>query len=91
MRRRTRGAPRVATAAICAYGPEQRSHFDKMEISFSHPDAVTALLSGSVITAHFASIPFYDQELAHGGTHKVTSSYDILGGPATIRDHGQVH
>jgi NitT/TauT family transport system substrate-binding protein len=49
-----------------------------------HPDAVTALLSGSVITAHFASIPFYDQELAHGGTHKVTSSYDILGGPATL-------
>ena len=74
----------LGIAAEKLYGPEQRSHFDKMEISFSHPDAVTALLSGSVITAHFASIPFYDQELAHGGTHKVTSSYDILGGPATL-------
>lgn len=74
----------LGIAAEKLYGPQQRSHFDKMEISFSHPDAVTALLSGSVITAHFASIPFYDRELAHGGTHKVTSSYDILGGPATL-------
>ena len=74
----------LGIAAEKLYGPEQRLHFDKMEVSFSHPDAVTALLSGSVITAHFASIPFYDQELAHGGTHKVISSYDILGGPATL-------
>ena len=74
----------LGIAAEKLYGPGQRSHFDKMEIAFSHPDAMAALLSGSTLTAHFASIPFYDQELAHGGTHSVIGSTDILGGPSTL-------
>ncbi len=74
----------LGIAAEKIYGPDQRGHFDKMQIPFSHPDAVIALLSRSAISAHFASIPFYDQELGQAGTHKVTSSYDILGGPATL-------
>lgn len=74
----------LGIAAEKMYGTDKRGHFDQMQIAFSHPDAVVALLSRSTIAAHFASIPFYDQELAQPGTHKVLSSYDILGGPATL-------
>lgn len=74
----------LGIAAEKMFGPEQRTRFDKMEIAFSHPDAVVALASRSVISAHFASIPFYQQELAMPGMHSVISSYDILGGPATL-------
>ena len=74
----------LGIAAEKMYGPDQRTHFDKMEIAFSHPDAVVALSARSGITAHFASIPFYAQELALPGMHKVVDSYELLGGPATL-------
>jgi NitT/TauT family transport system substrate-binding protein len=74
----------LGIAAEKTFGPAQRTRFDKMQIAYSHPDAVVALASRSGITAHFASIPFYQQELAMPGMHKVISSYDILGGPATL-------
>lgn len=74
----------LGIAAAKMFGPDQRTHFDKMQIAYSHPDAVVALSARSGITAHFASIPFYEQELALPGMHKVISSYDILGGPATL-------
>lgn len=74
----------LGIAAQKMFGPDQRTRFDKMQIAYSHPDAVVALAARSGITAHFASIPFYEQELALPGMHKVVSSYDILGGPATL-------
>ena len=38
---------------------------DKYTVSLSHPDAQQALMSGnSEVTAHFASPPFQEQELA---------------------------
>jgi NitT/TauT family transport system substrate-binding protein len=74
----------LGIAAEKMFGPDQRTHFDKMEIAYSHPDAVVAMSTRSGITAHFASIPFYAQELALPGMHKVTDSYEILGGPATL-------
>ena len=74
----------LGIAAEKLFGPDQRTHFDKMEIAYSHPDAVVAMSTRSGITAHFASIPFYAQELALPGMHKVTDSYEILGGPATL-------
>lgn len=74
----------LGVAAQKMFGPDQRTRFDKMQIAYSHPDAVVALAARSGITAHFASIPFYEQELAQPGMHKVISSYDILGGPATL-------
>ncbi|MDQ2916382.1 MAG: ABC transporter substrate-binding protein [Pseudomonadota bacterium] len=71
-------------AAEKAFGAGQQSKLDHLTVSMSHPDAETALLSGTEITAHLGSPPFQYQELAHKGMHKVFSSYDVLGGPATF-------
>jgi NitT/TauT family transport system substrate-binding protein len=72
-------------AAEKAFGPGQQNKLDHLTVSMSHPDAEAALLSGgSEITAHLGSPPFQYQELEHKGLHKVFSSYDVLGGPATF-------
>ena len=71
-------------AAEKAFGAGQQNKLDRLTVSMSHPDAETALLSGTEITAHLGSPPFQYQELAHKGMHKVFSSYDVLGGPATF-------
>jgi NitT/TauT family transport system substrate-binding protein len=50
-----------------------------------HPDASNALIAGgSEISAHFSSPPFQYQALEHANVHKILSSYDVLGGPATF-------
>ena len=72
-------------AAEQAFGVGQQNKLDHLTVSMSHPDAETALLSGkSEVTAHLGSPPFQYQELEHQGMHKVFSSYDVLGGPATF-------
>jgi NitT/TauT family transport system substrate-binding protein len=72
-------------AAEQAFGPGQQNRLDHLTVSMAHPDAETALLSGrSEITAHLGSPPFQYQELEKPGMHKVFSSYDVLGGPATF-------
>ena len=58
---------------------------DTQTIGLAHPDGATALLSGkSEITAHFTSPPFQYLELADPRIHRVLSSYEITGGPATF-------
>jgi len=72
-------------AAEKAFGPGQEHKLDHLTVSMSHPDGETALLSRkSEITAHLSSPPFQYQELEHKDMHKVLSSYDVLGGPATF-------
>ena len=72
-------------AAEKAFGPGQEHKLDHLTVSLSHPDAMTALLSGkSEIDAHFGSPPFQEQELEHPGVHLVLDSYDVLGGAATF-------
>jgi NitT/TauT family transport system substrate-binding protein len=72
-------------AAEKAFGPGQQYKLDPLTVSMSHPDGETALLSGkSEVTAHLSSPPFQYQELKAPGMHKVFSSYDVLGGPATF-------
>ena len=72
-------------AAEQAFGEGQQNKLDHLTVSMAHPDAETALLSGrSEVTAHLGSPPFQYQELEHAGMHKVFSSYDVLGGPATF-------
>lgn len=72
-------------AAEKAFGEGNQNKLDALTVSMSHPDAQTALLSGqSEITAHFTSPPFQYQELDHAGVHRVLSSYEVLGGPATF-------
>lgn len=67
------------------FGPGQHNRLDPLTVSLSHPDGTAALLSGRTeITAHFTSPPFQDQQLQSTTIHKVLSSYDVLGGPASF-------
>ncbi|TMB37211.1 MAG: ABC transporter substrate-binding protein [Deltaproteobacteria bacterium] len=70
-------------AAAKEWGDESYEKLDSLTVSMPHPDALTALLSGSGITAHFSSPPFEYQEKAKG-MRAITSNYDILGGKATF-------
>jgi NitT/TauT family transport system substrate-binding protein len=73
----------IETAKL--YGNDQFKRFDDYSVSLPHPDATAALIAGgSEITAHFSSPPFQYQALENPKVHKVLSSYDILGGPATF-------
>ncbi|WPO98214.1 ABC transporter substrate-binding protein [Pseudomonas sp. HR96] len=73
----------IETAKV--YGNDQFKRFDDYSVSLPHPDATAALIAGgSEISAHFSSPPFQYQELDNPKVHKVLSSYDILGGPATF-------
>jgi NitT/TauT family transport system substrate-binding protein len=72
-------------AAEQAFGEGQQNKLDSLTVTLSHPDAMTALLSGkSEITAHFGSPPFQEQEVGKAGVHTVLNSYEVLGGPATF-------
>ncbi len=72
-------------AAEQVFGPGQHARLDPLTVSLAHPDGTAALLSGRTeITAHFTSPPFQDQQLRDPKIHKVLSSYDVLGGPASF-------
>lgn len=67
------------------YGDKEFKKFDNISVSIPHPDATSGLIAGgSEISAHFSSPPFQYQALENPKVHKVLSSYDILGGPATF-------
>lgn len=71
-------------AAEKEFGAGKHTALDNLTVSLSHPDATAALLSGSTeITAHFSNPPFQYQALKSESVHRVLSSYDVLGGPAT--------
>lgn len=71
-------------AAEQAFGSGQANKLDTLTVSLSHPDAMTALLSGKEINSHFAAPPFQYQELAEPSIHTVFSSYELLGGAHTF-------
>lgn len=68
------------------FGQGNFQKLDQISISLPHPDATAALISGATeVNSHFSSAPFYYQALqGNKAVHKVISSYDILGGPATF-------
>jgi NitT/TauT family transport system substrate-binding protein len=72
-------------AAAKEFGDANYAKLDPLTVSLPHPDAMTALLSGSgTITAHFSSPPFQYQEVGKPGIRSILNNYDILGGPATF-------
>src|SRR2546421_5309648 len=72
-------------AAAQQFGQENYEKLDPLTVGMAHPDAAVALLSGSgAITAHFSSPPFLQRELRAPGLHSILSTYDVLGGPATL-------
>jgi NitT/TauT family transport system substrate-binding protein len=72
-------------AALKVFGPGQANKLDTLTVSLSHPDAMTALLSGAGdIDSHFTSPPFQDLELTDPRIHRVLSSYEVVDGAATF-------
>src|SRR5262245_50913177 len=71
-------------AAAEIWGEKEYARLDPLTVSLSHPDAVLALANNtSGVNAHFATSPFYEQEMKLKDAHLITTNYDILGGPAT--------
>jgi len=72
-------------ASAATFGPENANKLDPLTVSLSHPDGMSALLSGiSEINSHFTSPPFQDMEIKDPRVHKVISSYDFTGGATTF-------
>ncbi len=70
-------------AALKEFG--QYDKLDTLTVGLSHADGTNALLSGkSEIDAHFTSPPFQYQQLDDPRVHRVPSSYEVTGGPATF-------
>jgi NitT/TauT family transport system substrate-binding protein len=71
-------------AAAKAFGGKDYAKLDPLTISLSHPDAALAFIGNTAgVNAHFSTSPFYEQEIKVPGAHLITTSYEILGGPAT--------
>ncbi len=67
------------------FGVGQHEKLDSLTVALPHPDATVALLGGrSEITAHFTTPPFNHQQLENPAIRRVTSSYEIFGGPTTV-------
>ncbi|PKU25184.1 ABC transporter substrate-binding protein [Telmatospirillum siberiense] len=72
-------------AAEKAFGEGHHDELDRLTVSLNHPDATAAMLSRKAgISAHFVPPPYSVLQLSSPGIHKVTSSHQILGGPATL-------
>ncbi len=72
-------------AAEQAFGPGQQNKLDSLTVSMSHPEAMTAMLSGqSEVDSHFGSPPFQYQELTRPGMHMILNNYDVMGGAVTF-------
>ena len=71
-------------AAADLFGQANYQKFDEYTVSLAHPDAMVALMNNtSGVNAHFATSPFYEQEMKLPGARLLTTSYDILGGRAS--------
>jgi NitT/TauT family transport system substrate-binding protein len=71
-------------SAYDLFGPTNYQKFDELTVSLAHPDALVALMNNTGgVNAHFATSPFYEQEMKIPGARVLTTSYDILGGRAS--------
>jgi NitT/TauT family transport system substrate-binding protein len=71
-------------ASAATFGQDNYTKLDPLTVSLSHPDATLAFINNTAgVNAHFSTSPFYEQEIKTPGAHLITTSYDILGGPAT--------
>lgn len=71
-------------AAADLFGQPNYQKFDELTVSLAHPDAMLALMNNTGgVNAHFATSPFYEQEMKIPGARVLTTSYDILGGRAS--------
>lgn len=67
------------------YGAAEAERFDRYTVAMTHPDGVTALLSGSnAVNAHFTSPPFHQRERRDPRVRTIMSSDDVMGGTTTF-------
>ena len=57
---------------------------DTNVVALPHPEAMSAMLAGTEITAHFTNAPFAQFEADDKRVHRVMASTEILGGNATF-------
>ncbi len=71
-------------AAAKEFGDANYARLDPWTVGLSHPDGLLAITNGSGgVDAHFTTSPFHEQEMKIPGIRTLTTSYEILGGPAT--------
>jgi NitT/TauT family transport system substrate-binding protein len=72
-------------AAAKTFGEANWGKLDPITTSLSHPDAYVALMSGKTeINAHFSGPHFQYQQMREQKLNRILSSYDVMGGPATV-------
>jgi NitT/TauT family transport system substrate-binding protein len=57
---------------------------DTNVVALPHPDAMSAMLAGTEVTAHFTNAPFAQFEADDKRVHRVLSSEDVLGKASTF-------
>ncbi len=80
-------------AAVKEFGPSEYTRYDQYTVSMTHPDGVAALLSGTEITSHFTSPPFYQRERKAPNIRRIMTSDDVMGRIDHVHPalhHGQV-
>ena len=71
-------------AAAKEFGDANYARLDPWTVGLSHPDGLLAITNNSGgVDAHFTTSPFHEQEMKIPGMRTLTTSYEILGGPAT--------
>jgi NitT/TauT family transport system substrate-binding protein len=71
-------------AAAREFGDANYARLDPWTVGLSHPDGLLAITNSSGgVDAHFTTSPFHEQEMKIPGMRTLTTSYEILGGPAT--------
>lgn len=72
-------------ASAQRWGDKGYNQLDPIQVALPHPDAAAAIIRGGTeISAHFATPPFQEQELARNpDAHIVLNSYDVTGGPSS--------
>lgn len=71
-------------AAAKEFGDANYARLDPWTVGLSHPDGLLAITNNTGgVDAHFTTSPFHEQEMKIPGMRTLTTSYEILGGPAT--------
>lgn len=71
-------------AAEKEFGAGQYQRMDTSMVALPHPEAMSAMLSKTEVTAHFTNVPFSAMEAQNPSVKRVLSSHDILGTKATF-------
>ncbi len=70
-------------AAAKEFGQENYNKLDRLTVAMPAPESAAAIASG-IISASFSTPPFQYRQLQTPGVRTLLSSFDILGGPASL-------